>query len=112
MKIKIGNIPSDTIGRKCVSIYRRCSECPFTVICDTKECGEDEIIELSEKDFPTNREWVFNDFIDAEISKIMNHHRHNNTYCSIYRIVKTLSSKADSFEDWLYQPCRYLMEEE
>ena len=112
MKIKISNIPSDTIGRKCRSIYHRCAECPFTVICNTKQYSEDEIIELSEKDFPRNREWIFNDFINAEISKIMNHHGNDNTYCSIYRMVKTLSSKADSFEEWLYEPCKYLMEEE
>lgn len=96
-KIKVKNIPVRVMDRICgLSRY---------YVTDKKEYyrklkidSDNSIIELSEKDFPTNREWL------ASLSndKLANNLVTNPIFIESGRTI----------EEWLSKPCESLMEEE
>ena len=110
-KIKIKNIPYKTQVRICAKNLCN-SYCPYYVdemlvnddlehaICikDSKYDSAEKCIEFSEKDFPTNREWM-ESLSNEDLALFMRTYEFSNQH------PKTI-------EEWLSKPCVYLMERE
>lgn len=119
-KIKIKNIPIATYKRICDNEYF-CEDCPFhctvdsSVICVPNfHPNSEEIIELSEKDFPTNREWL--ESLSNEDLAAFNTHgvlieRYSPYPINIHQIIGSFMASEQGVKEWLSQPCRFLMEE-
>lgn len=124
-KIKVKNIPTATRERICDKMYF-CSSCPFclkerVVIDEYTDIGcmvncrynpKETVVELSKKDFPTNREWLASlsnedlaTFLTIGI-KIKN----PDIYISFDSV--RFTSHRGEVKKWLSQPCKSLMEEE
>ena len=103
-KIKVKNIPDAIVDKICDCHIH----CPGCLLYDSKErhhCmrnplngSKDTIIELSEKDFPTNREWL---------ASLSNDKLANNLVTN-----PIFTESGRTIEKWLSQPCESLMEEE
>lgn len=124
-KIKVKNIPEITRERICNKMYL-CFSCPFclkegSVIDKYANIGcmvnrrynpKETVVELSKKDFPTNREWLAslsNEDLAAFLTvgiKIKN----SNIYISFDSV--RFASSIDAVKKWLLKPCKSLMEEE
>lgn len=116
-KIKIKNIPKLNVERIC-DCHIHCHGCSLYSGEELYQCMRDPriepketIIELSEKDFPTNREWM-ESLLNEELAALL------TTGLLIiggkYDGLKATSSliiDKESMLDWLSQPCAYLMEE-
>lgn len=98
-KIKVKNIPEATRKRICNSVT--CSKCPLCAKyyrCLRLDSSETEsVVELTEQDFPTNREWL------ASLS--------NEDLALVMRTYGFGDQPSKTIEEWLYKPCEYLMEE-
>ena len=116
-KIKVKNIPAATRERICDKMSL-CEECPFHLgerfvidedtdtgcVVDSRYNPEETIVELSEKDFPTNREWI-ESLSDEDLARVI--------ACTPSPTNPDLYGMPVSMvKDWLSLPCKYLMEEE
>lgn len=120
-KIKVKNIPSAARIRVCYKNYS-CSECPFDIkdsnpnglLCmiNSKYNPEERIIELSEKEFPTNREWL-ESLSDDDLAAFytLGVPLKDNSYISLYKVAMSFTSSQQGIKEWLSKPCLYLMEE-
>ena len=114
-KIKVKNILSSTEERIC-NTHPCGSKCPLyaheatvvndydftiehiTCIRDARYNQEETIVELSEKDFPTNREWL-ESLSDEDLALFM-------------RAYGFGDQPSKTIEEWLSKPCVYLIERE
>ena len=125
-KIKVKNIPSSTENRIC-STHLCDSTCPLykmlqlddgdTIHC-VKDCrygSEETIVELSEKEFPTNREWL-ESLSDEELAAFYTHgvliERYSPYPINIHQIVGSFMASEQGVKEWISKPCLYWMEEE
>lgn len=127
-KIKIKNIPYKTQVRICARNLCN-SHCPYYVdemlvnddlehaICikDSKYDAAEKCIEFSEEDFPTNREWL-ESCPDSDLAKFYTSglliEKYSQYPVNLQQIIGNFVSSEIGIEEWLSQPCRYLMEEE
>lgn len=116
-KIKFKNIPIRAMDRICgfYSYCASCGDCPLNngkTKCYSEPITDpDSIMELSEQEFPTNREWMESlsnedlaDFMTAGLFI------RGGKYNGFKTTVSLITDKEELF-DWLSQPCGYLMEE-
>lgn len=124
-KIKVNNIPERIRNRMC-SMHMLCSTCPFylqkkvllpngiTVFCltDIYYDSRETKIELSEIDFPTNRDWMEN-LSNEDLAAFMTTGLfiRGGKYNGFKTTISLITDK-EEMSDWLSQPCVYLMEEE
>ena len=122
-KIKVKKIPSNVVDRIC-DCHIHCTGCVLhhvTIVnglevhCmrDPRIKSSETIVELPEKDFPTNRDWMkelsnedFASFLTTGGLLI-----HGGKYDGL-RVSSHLILTTSEALDWLSQPCPYLMEEE
>lgn len=119
-KIKVKNIPYTTRMRVCYNNMCGCSGCSLNMkdadtrcMISSKYRSEEKIVELSEKDFPTNREWLeslSND--DFAAFYTLGIKLKDNSYINLYRVAMSFTSSQQHIKEWLSQPCVYLMEED
>lgn len=124
-KIKVKNIPVDVRDRFCSKVPS-CSECLFHLkkrcvtdigtytmcMIDSFYDPKETVVELSEKDFPTNREWL-ESLSDEDLAALMTTGLaiHGGKYDG-FKITSSLITDKESMVDWLSKPCGSLMEEE
>lgn len=111
-KIKVKNIPYQTLERICSGTPCG-SQCPFytdatvlvnnylehiTCLRDARYDPKEMCIELSEQEFPTNREWM-ESLSNKELALFLRSYRCTDLH------PKTI-------EEWLSKPCVHLMERE
>lgn len=117
-KIKVKNIPNPTCKRICFT-REDCTECPFDIVDHYTKCmisrsydQQEKIVELSEKDFPTNREWM-ESLSDKALAALMTtgYMVETGKYKG-YTVTTSIRTPINEVLDWLSQPCQYLMEEE
>ena len=127
-KIKIKNIPKSIQHRIC-STHEVCSTCPFDlreaislpdgeiIFClkDSHYDPGETVIELSEKDFPTNRQWL-ESLSNEDLAAFYTHglviKKYSPYPINISQIIGSFMSSTHGIETWLSKPCVYLMEEE
>ena len=124
-KIKVKNIPAATRERVCDKMYL-CSECPFHLeerfvidedtdigcIVDTRYDPEEKIIDLTEDDFPTNREWL-ESLSNFELAALMTSgYTVKDGKLKGLKTTTNLMTDINEVTEWLSRPCSYLMEEE
>lgn len=123
-KIKVKNVPSNVVDRIC-DCHIRCAGCVFhhvTVVnglevhCmrDPRIKPEEKIIELSEKDFPTNREWLeslSDDDLAAFYTQGLLIEKYSPFPINIHQIIGSFMASEQGIKEWLSKPCLYLMEE-
>lgn len=116
-KIKIKNIPSKIVDKIC-NEDSLCEKCPFNIkeICTRMRTDEfgNEVIELSEKYFPTNREWLeslSDDDLAAFYTQGLLIEKYSPFSINIHQIIGSFMASQEGIKDWLSQPCPYLMEE-
>ena len=127
-KIKVKNIPFRTQERVCEGNFCD-SKCPFYamsaspvivnnylehVAClrDIRYNTEETIVELPEKDFPTNREWL--EFLsDEDLASFytLGIPLKDGSYINLYRVAMGYTSSQQGIKEWLSKPCKYLMED-
>lgn len=118
MKIKFRNIPDATYKRICTNCIK-CSRAYCFQFDTVRIPGgyipsytHKDVIELSEKEFPTNREWMeslSNEDLAALLST-SGHLIHSGKYAGLEATLSLITDKK-AVLDWLSQPCRYLEEE-
>lgn len=116
-KIKVKNIPDAVCKRICNSVL--CSKCPLCAKyyrCLRLDNSETEcVIELSEENFPTNREWL-ESLSDDDLAAFYTHgvliERYSPYPINIHQTIGSFMSSQQGIKEWLSQPCKYLMEEE
>ena len=103
-RIKVKNIPDATYKRICTNCIK-CSRAYCFQFDTVRIPGgyipsytHKDVIELSEKEFPTNREWL------ASLS--------NEDLALVMRVYGFGDQPSKTIEEWLSKPCVYLMEEE
>ena len=118
-KIKVKNIPATAHERICKDKYF-CEDCQFnyaigslTVCVLNFQPNSKKIVELSEKDFPTNREWL-ESLSDEDLAAFytLGIPLKDNSYISLYRVAMSFTSSQQGIKEWLSEPCKYLMEDE
>lgn len=126
-KIKVKNIPFRTGVRICSTpALRVCKSCPFytesisengvnCMLADNYDYA-DMLLNLSEKDFPTNREWLESlsdeDLAAFYTDDLIVHDCGVEYPVGIIQIIRGFRLSAQKIKEWLSQPCVYLMEEE
>lgn len=119
MKIKFRNIPSKTMSKICGfnRFYTGCNTCPFYNNDKGKCCGKSKtdqnyIVELSEVDFPTNRDWM-EELSNEDLATFLTTGLliHGGKYDGLTVTNALLIPDREDMLDWLSQPCRYLEEE-
>lgn len=122
-KIKFKNVPFRTMVRICSTpALRVCESCPFytesvsengvnCMLADNYDYA-DTLLNLSEKDFPTNREWM-ESLSDKDLAALMTtgYMVKTGEYKG-YTVTTSIRTPINEVLDWLSQPCQYLMEEE
>ena len=116
-KIKVKNIPVKVITKICGfnRFYTGCSDCPLYndkgECCRKTKTDQNYIVELSEPDFPTNRDWMeelsnedLADFMTAGL--FIRGGKYNG-----FKTTVSLITDKEEMLDWLSQPCGFLMEE-
>lgn len=101
-KIKVKNIPDTTYKRICTNCIK-CSRAYCFQFDVVKIPGgyvhyQSDVVELSEKDFPTNREWM------ESLS--------NEDLALFLRSYRCTDLHPKTIEEWLSKSCVYLMEKE
>lgn len=117
-KIKFKNIPIRAMDRICgfYSYCASCGDCPLNngkTKCYSEPITDpNSIMELSEQEFPTNREWI-ESLSDEDLSALMTTGLfiRGGKYNGFKTTISLITDKEELF-DWLSQPCGYLMEEE
>ena len=117
-KIKIKNISIQKVNKICgfYRYYFDCRDCPLHN--NENKCyrtwitDPNYVIELSEKDFPTNREWL-ESLSDEDLAAFytLGIPLKDNFYINLYRVAMSFTSSQQGIKEWLSQPCKYLMEE-
>ena len=106
-------------------IPSKCFGCPFR-----EEVGEDwicifdddsddnvgnKVIDMDEKDFPTNREWM-EGLSDEDLAAFYTHgliiEKYSQFPINIHQIIGSFMSSQSGIKEWLSRPCMYLIEEE
>lgn len=128
-KIKVKNIPYQTLERICSGTP--CGlQCPFytdatvlvnnylehiTCLRDARYDPEETVIELSEKEFPTNREWM-ESLSDEDLATFYTQGLLIENYSpypiNIHQIIGSFMASQQGIKEWLSKPCVYLMEKE
>lgn len=122
-KIKFKNVPFRTRVRICSTpALRVCESCPFytesvsengvnCMLADNYDYA-DTLLNLSEKDFPTNREWL-ESLSDEDLAALLTTGLliHDGKYDGLNATLSLIINKEQMLV-WLSQPCSYLMEEE
>ena len=122
-KIKVKNIPSNVVDRLC-DCHIHCNGCilhhttmvnGLEVRCmrDPRIKPSERIIRLSEKDFPTNRQWM-ESLSDEDLAAFLTTGLliRSGKYAE-FKVTKSLFNiHREDVLDWLSKPCVYLMEEE
>lgn len=101
-KIKVKNIPDTTYKRICTNCIK-CSRAYCFQFDVLKIPGgyvnyRSDAVELTEQEFPTNREWL------ASLS--------NEDLALVMRTYGFGDQPSKTIEEWLSKPCEYLMEKE
>ena len=119
-KIKCKNILSSTEERIC-NTHPCNSTCPLhkdnEIFCirDARYEPNDAIVELSEKDFPTNREWL-ESLSDEDLASFYTAgliiEKYSPYPINIHKIIGSFMASHQGVYEWLSQPCVYLMDEE
>ena len=120
-KIKFKNIPTTSRVRLCYKNYS-CQQCPFNMedtdtgcMISSKYDSEEVVVELSEKDFPTNREWLAG-LSNKDLAAFYTHgvviERYSQYLINLHQILSNFTSSELGIAEWFSQPCIYLMEEE
>lgn len=123
-KIKFKNVPFRTRVRICSTpALRVCESCPFytesvsengvnCMLADNYDYT-DTLLNLSEKDFPTNREWL-ESLSDDDLAAFytLGIPLKDSSYISLYKVAMSFTSSQQGIKEWLSKPCIYLMEEE
>ena len=110
-KIKIKNIPVCVMDRIC--------EFSRYYVTDKKEYyqklkidSDNSIIELSEEDFPTNREWL-ESLSNFELAALMTSaYTVKDGKLKGLNATTNLMTDINEVTDWLSKPCVYLMEDD
>ena len=114
MKIKFENIPQKTFERICEN--SQCDTCvlgkqqKYLHFCKSFEKGS--ILDLPEKYFPTNREWMV-ELSNEDLAALLTTGLmiHGGKYDGLKATLSLITDK-EAMLEWLSQPCVYLMEEE
>jgi hypothetical protein len=117
-KIKVKNIPEATYKRICTNCIK-CSRAycfQFNTVAipggHIPSHTHKDVIELSEQEFPTNREWM-ESLLNEELAALLTISGlliHSGKYAGMKASLSLITDKEDML-DWLSQPCRYLEEE-
>lgn len=118
-KIKFKNIPATSRIRFCYKSYS-CQQCPFDMegsdtgcMITSKHNSEEVVVELSEKDFPTNREWM-GSLSNEDLAAFYTHgvliERYSQYPVNLHQIVGSFSASELGIAEWFSKPCIYLME--
>ena len=114
-KIKVKNIPEATCKRICNSVTcSKCALCAKYYRCLRLDNSETEsVIELSNDDFPTNREWLESlSNEDLAAFYTLGVPLKDNYYISLYKVAMSFTSSQQGIKEWLSKPCKFLMEDE
>lgn len=121
-KIKVKNIPSKVVDKFC-DRHIHCIGCILHLTTMTNglevRCMRDQriepnekIITLSEKDFPTNREWL-ESLSNFELAALMTSgYTVKDGKLKALNVTTNLMTDINEVTEWFSQPCAYLMEEE
>lgn len=126
-KIKVKNIPAIARERVCDKTHR-CEDCPFHLkerfvidedadtgcMVDSRYDPEETIVELPEKDFPTNREWLeslSDDDLAAFYTQGLLIEKYSSFPINIHQTIGSFMASQQGIKEWLSKPCPYLMEE-
>lgn len=117
-KIKVKNIPFDVLHKIC-NAAANCKECPLNAgeicMCMRLNQFQNEIVELSEKDFPTNREWM-NNLSDEDLAAFYTNgiliEKYSPYPVNLHQVVGSFMASKRGIKEWLSKPCVYLMEKE
>lgn len=117
-RIKVKNIPDATYKRICTNCIK-CSRAYCFQFDTVRIPGgyipsytHKDVIELSEKEFPTNREWM-ESLSSTDLAALMTTGYVVETGKYKGHIVTTcIKTSLDEALDWLSKPCQYLMEED
>ena len=118
-KIKVKNIPDATYTRICTN----CIKCSRTYCFqfDTVKIPngyvhyQKDVVELSEQDFPTNREWLeslSDDDLAAFYTQGLLIEKYSPFPININQIIGSFMASQQGIKEWLSKPCLYLMEED
>lgn len=118
LKIKVKNVPLNTLDKICNG-DTLCEKCPFNIeeTCTRMRTDEfgNEIIELSEQYFPTNRDWL-ESLSDEDLAAFYTHgvliESYSQCPINLHQIVGNFMSSELGIKEWLSKPCIYLMERE
>lgn len=114
-KIKVKNIPLHIVNELC-DRRNPCERCPLNI---DRKCAfietnrlKETVVELPEKDFPTNREWM-ESMSDEDLAAFytLGIPLKDNSYISLYKVAMSFTSSQQGIKEWLSKPCLYLMEE-
>jgi len=115
LKIKVKNIPAIARERICDKAHT-CAECPFHMeeryvidedtntgcMVDFRYNPEGRVVELSEQDFPTNREWM-ESLPDEDLARVI--------VCGPFpSCTGVYGMTVPMIKEWFSQPCTYLIE--
>ncbi len=127
-KIKLKNILFKTQERICADNVCN-SHCPFysddatiaddytftACLRDARFDNGEMYIELSEQEFPTNREWL-ESLSDEDLATFYTHgvliEKYSPCPINIHQIIGSFTSSEQGVKEWLSKPCAYLMEVE
>lgn len=116
-KIKVKNIPDATYKRICTNCIK-CSRAYCFQFDVVKIPGgyvhyQSDVVELTEKDFPTNREWL-ESLSDDDLAAFytLGIPLKDGSYISLYKVAMSFTSSQQGIKEWLSKLCLYLMEEE
>ena len=126
-KIKVKNIPAIARERVCDKAPL-CKECPFHLeerfvidedsdtgcMVDSRYDPEETIVELSNDDFPTNREWL-ESLSDDDLATFYTQglviEKYSPYPINIHQTIGSFMASQQGIKEWLSKPCLYLMEE-
>lgn len=115
-KIKVKNIPDATYKRICTNCIK-CSRAYCFQFDVVKIPGgyvhyQSDVVELSEQEFPTNREWL-ESLSNFELAALMTSgYTVKDGKLKGLNATTNLMTDINEVKEWLSQPCAYLMEEE
>lgn len=114
-KIKVKNIPEATYKRICTNCIKcsraYCFQFGTVRIPNGYVYVHHDVIELSEQEFPTNREWM-EELSNEDLADFMTAGLfiRGGKYNGFKTTISLITDKEDLL-DWLSQPCVYLEEE-
>ena len=115
-KIKVKNIPENTYKRICTNCIRcsrvYCFQFDTVKIPNGRIHVHHDVVELSEQEFPTNREWM-ESLSNEDLATFLTTGLliHGGKYDGLTVTNALLIPDREDMLDWLSQPCKYLEEE-